>query len=120
MPNWDAHEKYERIEQALEPLLAARGYAKTKQEHHPNVFGNRFTIFTGRSGHVRFTWDGKDAAFILRAYKKRSKVVNTLLLSLLGKYDLDKLTAEIILKRNEIETLTDEELVRKFTEKLDV
>jgi hypothetical protein len=120
MTAFDSKEHFEQIEKELETRLAARGYEKTKHDYQPHNFGNMFTVFTSRSGHVRFTWDGNKRWFILRVYKKRSRVMNTILMSFLGKYDLDKLMQEIIVKSDEIQSLTGEQLAGKFTVKLEV
>lgn len=119
MSEFDAKAMFEQIEKELEPILAAKGYAKTKHDYHPQTFGNMYTVFSSGSGHVRFTWDGKSQAFILRVYKKRSRFMNTVLMSFLGKYDLDKMIQEIIVQGFEVRTLPPEELVKRFTGKLD-
>ncbi len=110
---------FERIDQALQARLAGKGYRKTKQEHHPQMFGNRFTVYTGPSGQVRFTWDGKAEAFILRVYRKRNPVMNVLK-SLLGSLDLDKLHQEVVLQGHQARMLSEEELIGKFAGNLKV
>jgi hypothetical protein len=110
---------FEKIDQALEERLSARGYRVSKREHHPQVFGNRFTVYTGPKGQVRFTWDGKQQSFILRVYRKRNPVMNVLK-SLLGSLDLDKLQQEVILKGHQTRMYTEEELIAKFAGDLKV
>lgn len=110
---------FEKIDSALEARLAQKGYRKTKQEHHPQMFGNRFTVYTGPKGQVRFTWDGRMEAFILRVYRKRNPVMNALK-SLLGSLDLDKLHQEVILQGHQARMYSEDELIGKFTGDLKV
>jgi hypothetical protein len=109
---------FERIEGELEAKLAARGYAKTKRGHHPQAFGNRYVVFERPGGHVRFTWDGRLRSLILRVYRKRNRVWGAVLLSLLGKYDSDKLEREIVVRENDIRSAGEEEIVSRFTDRM--
>jgi hypothetical protein len=109
---------FDIVERAVEPRLEAMGYAATKREHHPNAFGSRFTVFSSGSGTVRLTWDGQSRSMILRVYKKRNPLVNMVTL-FWGKYDLDKMIREVIVKPMEWGALSDGELQKKFTDALD-
>lgn len=105
---------FEKIDQALQQRLEPKGYRVAKREHHPQMFGNRFTVYAGPKGQIRFTWDGREQAFILRVYRKRNPVMNVLR-SLLGSLDLDKLQQEIILKGHQARMYSEEELIARFT-----
>ena len=101
------------VDEALEERLMERGYRVTKREHHPQMAGTRFTVYTGPKGQIRFTWDGQKRALILRVYRKRNPVMRVLA-SLLGSLDLDKLQREVILQGHQARMLSEEELVETF------
>ncbi|MBW5444483.1 hypothetical protein GE107_00195 [Cohnella sp. CFH 77786] len=118
MHSFEPQQTFELIEREVKSRLEPQGYTITKQDYHPHVHGTRYTVFGCPSGHVRLTWDGKAETLILRAYRKGNPLVRTFFMTFFGRYDLDKLTHEVTAKAEELRSLSEEQLVRKFTERL--
>lgn len=114
MTSFDPIEWFKLAEGELESSLADRGYARTKHEHHPQMAGTIYTVFEGRSGLVRWIYDGRQDAFILRAYKPSSRLAGVFKSIFMASLDLDKLKDELIVRSGDARQLPSaEELAAK-------
>jgi hypothetical protein len=56
---------FDRILEAIQPVLLAHRLHLIEQETHPEAFGSRHIIYGDESLHVRLVWDGKERWFVL-------------------------------------------------------
>lgn len=111
-------EWFETLVAALDDRLRPRGYEKKKHQSLPQSSGrgNGYAVFESATGLVRFIWDERERAFLLRVYRKRTFAMNTFLLALRGKHDPEKLAKEWRLTGEEAERSTIEEAVGQIAE----
>ncbi|WP_409340753.1 hypothetical protein [Paenibacillus sp. MBLB4367] len=116
MTEKDPKDIFALLESELELRLKPKGYVKTKHQHHPDTFGNRYSVFDGAGGLVRLIWDGQKQWFVMRVYKKRSWLMSFLQIAVRGKNDPDILRKEITLKMDEATRLASEQMINKVNE----
>ncbi|GIO11580.1 hypothetical protein J19TS2_11350 [Cohnella xylanilytica] len=111
-------EWFETLVAELDDRLRLKGYEKKRHQSLPQSTGagNGYAVFENATGIVRFIWDERERAFILRVYRKRTFAMNTFLLALRGKHDPEKLAKEWKLTGEEAERSTIEEAVRQIAE----
>jgi hypothetical protein len=112
---FDSKAVFERILNEMESQLSAKGFTKTQEEYNPEITGNRYVVFSGRSGLVRFIWDEKDERLILRNYKQKNWLHNVISMTLLGRNDPYMLTHECIMNRDELIQLDSEQITERYT-----
>jgi hypothetical protein len=111
-------ELLERIVTEIENLLMPRGYRKTKHQYQPHASGSLYSVFESPERIVRFIWDGRAGRLTLRVYDKRSWAMK-LAKALLGRADGEKLTRELVVKKEKLAEWNEEQLVQKCVQTLE-
>lgn len=58
---------FERILQAIKPVLVENGFSEVENKSRPKAFGSRFATFGDGKEFIRLTWDGKEGWFVLES-----------------------------------------------------
>lgn len=61
--------EYEKIKLELVPSLEKFGLVLENEEHHPDVFGSSFSVYSGKGLNYRIIWDGKDGCGYIQSYQ---------------------------------------------------
>jgi hypothetical protein len=61
--NW----AYEKIREAIKPLLVRNGFTELEEKYHPQAFGSCSTTYANDKERIRLTWDGKEQGFVLES-----------------------------------------------------
>lgn len=65
-------ENFEKIRQAIEPVLLEHDFNKTEEECNPEISGSCYAIFQDAQEQIRLTWDGEEYWFLLQSIAKPS------------------------------------------------
>ncbi|MDB5116686.1 MAG: hypothetical protein JWQ79_2178 [Mucilaginibacter sp.] len=57
---------YQKIKNILHAYLNNIGYEIINEQHHDEVFGSRYIVWSNHQKGVRLIWDGKDSWFVLQ------------------------------------------------------
>ncbi|WP_274650975.1 hypothetical protein [Paenibacillus humicola] len=106
----------ETLHQDIENRLLPLGFRTVRRQFTPQPPG-WYAVFDSPGHIVRFIWDGKDGRLMLRVYAKR-KWMMKLAKAMLGRSDEEKLAGELLLSRNELAGLEEEQVIEKCADLL--
>ncbi|CAM4048129.1 hypothetical protein COLU111180_20765 [Cohnella lubricantis] len=106
------------VHREVEQQLIQQGYQRTKYRHSLEGFGNLYSVYESQDRVVRFIWDGLEGGLTFRIYGRRNWGMKLMKALIGGTAGDERLLREVIVQRNEVATLSEDELQRKLAEAL--
>lgn len=106
------------VHSKIEEHLFRLGYQRTKYRLSLEDFGSLYSVYETRDRIVRFIWDGKEGGLTFRIYGRRNWGMKLARALIGGTAGDERLQKEVLVRRNEVAVLSEEELQDKLLQAL--
>lgn len=106
------------VREELERHLTSEGYQRSKHQQQLEDYGHFYSVFEKPERIIRFIWDGREGTLTFRIYSRRNWGMKLMRALVGGTAGDERLLKEVLVRRHEIATLTEEEMKQKLLEAL--
>ena len=106
------------VREKLERHLIGEGYQRSRHQEQLEDYGRFYSVFEKPERLIRFIWDGREGTLTFRIYSRRNWGMKLMRALAGGTAGDEKLLREVLVRRHEIATLTEEELKLRLLQAL--